>query len=279
MLGLMILLFLWSCKVSCLEQQLTHVVMPFPPAQVGETVENMNSWIAMPPCRVPRNVTLVFYISQNEPKGVGKHVLEHFSRLPAAIQSCFDDVRVSFEDKLRERDSYLFGSRIMFEQMLAGHIDYGKDPHYVMYMEPDCRPIQPFWLDAVIEQVEMVPDKFWMKGSVFRGDRRMLSRNPPYYVQIHINGNAIYNIGDKEFFRFYNNQVKPFIAKNDKEGAYDIDIFKYLLWGQGQFAANYLHLFHFSNFIQNHWHSPYSMQKVLEESRHETFLVHGGHPV
>lgn len=273
------LLFLLICSVSCVQQQLTHVVMPFPPAQVGEVIENLNSWITMTPCRVPRNVTLVFYISRNEPEGVGNYVIEHFSRLPTAVKACYDDVRVTFEEKLRDHDSYLYGSRIMFEQMLAGHICYGKDPSYVMYMEPDCRPIQPFWLDAVIDQVESVPEIFWMKGSVFRGDRRVFSRNPPYYAQIHINGNAIYNVGDKDFFRFYRNQVKPFVAKNDRESAYDMDIFKYLLWGQGQFAANYLHLFHFSNFIQNHWHSPYSKKKVLAESHNETFLVHGGIPL
>lgn len=66
---------------------------------------------------------------------------------------------------------------------------------YVFYMEPDCVPIRPDWLGQLLDRLER--SDAWIVGSVYRGrgtlDRRFMR---------HLNGNAIYAVGDAEFQEF-----------------------------------------------------------------------------
>lgn len=144
-----------------------------------------------------------------------------------------------------------------------------------MYMEPDCVPVRKYWLDAIVDAVRPPNEYFWMKGSSFRGSVSAIYQDPPIYTLLHINGNAIYNVGDGKLYSFYRQKVKPFLLRNGASEAYDSDIFKYLLWNKTNRAQDYLHLFPHTNLIQNMWHSNYSLSEIFSP-QNNTVLVHGG---
>ena len=66
---------------------------------------------------------------------------------------------------------------------------------YVFYMEPDCVPIRSDWLGQLMDRLE--GEDAWIIGSVYRG-RGTISRR----VMRHLNGNAIYAVGDPAFQEF-----------------------------------------------------------------------------
>lgn len=163
----------------------------------------------------------------------------------------------------------------MFEFMLNGWLGL-QHASYVMYMEPDCLPIRPNWL-MILDSLTRWPNQpFWIKGSIFRGQVPNVYRI--IYNLLHINGNAIYNLGDPAFRHFYFDQVRPYIVKFYNEGAYDTDVFKYLLdLGNYNFARQTAHMFQFTDAIQNHWHSNYSISELKAMSE-MVVMIHGGTP-
>lgn len=147
-------------------------------------------------------------------------------------------------------------------------------------MEPDLRAIKSNWLEAIVKDIGN--GNFWLKGSIFRGDIKHFRPNDPYLPNyLHINGNAIYKIGDSNFSGFYFNTLRPYvISKNgDSVNAYDTDFFEFLLD-----KANYdktrhiIQNFHFTNLIQNYWHTEYNIHEMSKKFP-DTYFVHGGFPV
>lgn len=251
---------------------LSHVIMPFHQRQVEIVKDNLKLWSRYPPCRHGslQNIGLIFYVSGNRNEDLVKDLLNSFN------SPCFNSITVEFAELSHEDDRYLKGSRLMFEKMLSKKLDFnGINPSHVFYMEPDALPIRPFWLETIKQQIISPNAMFWMKGSIFRGQKQSISTNV-IHNHIHINGNAIYNLEDDYFRKFYFELVRPFIKMNFKnEAAYDTDIFKVLLWDNAKYTKEFFHMFQFSDFIQNHWHSEYSLSEIRENSPN-TFLVHGG---
>ncbi len=251
--------------------------MPFHPRQVDSAVENMKTWAQFLPCQAPRNISFIFYLAKKESAAISDHLLQQFNELPLTARCCFQSVSVVYEQELEAHDSYLLGSRLMFEKMISGELDYGdKAPSFVFYMEPDCKPVQNDWLEAIIDAVRPPNEYFWMKGSSFRGSASSIHQNPPIYTLLHINGNAIYNVGDGKLFIFYSLKVRPFLLNHNASEAYDTDIFKCLLWDYKQRVQDYLHLFVHTNKIQNKWHSNFSRKELFGGPFNNTVLVHGG---
>lgn len=250
---------------------LTHVVMPFHSRQLKTVQENLQSWLIFPPCQSHLNVEFIFFVSGARNETLIEYLIKSFK------SKCFESARVEFANLEGTDDEYLRGSGLMFEKMLSKNIDYGKVmPSHVFYMEPDCKPIRSYWLDAIQLRIISPNSHFWMKGSIFYGHADVIS-NKMLCNRIHINGNAIYNVGDNDFRTFYFKHVRDFIEKNypKEKRAYDIDIFKLLFWENGILAPHLIHLFQFSDFIQNHFHSKYSLKEILKNNPN-TFLIHGG---
>lgn len=260
---------------------LSHVIMPFPIKQIEDVKANINSWSRFQPCSQDftllssntTQVNFIFFVSSSENEKIRKELINYFNSYPSS--KCFKSVSVEFAN-LGKDDSYLKGSRLMFEQMISKKLNYGNnDVSHVFYMEPDCSPIRSNWLHAINQQIIPLNTPFWMKGSIFRGKMHIL-KTMEIYNHIHINGNAIYNVRSDDFRKFYFEIVRPFINDKFKEGAYDTDIYKVLLWQQAKYTASFFHLFQFSDFIQNHWHSEYSLNEILDGNPN-TFLIHGGY--
>jgi len=131
-------------------------------------------------------------------------------------------------------------------------------------MEADVHPVRKNWLKRVI--VEMLcGDDFWIKGSPYMyAHPQWLSR-----YKWHINGNAIYKVGDPEFRAFYTEVVDP-----NPKYPYDLAL------GESVYEPNNarksvprIFKYKHSIFIQN-WNSYFNQTRILETSP-ETYLVHG----
>ncbi len=93
--------------------------------------------------------------------------------------------------------------------------DYG---YYVFMMESDCVPIRPNWLGKLSDFVNY-SEPFWVMGSAYRGRSRLDKSH-----WRHINGNAIYAVGDEHFQDFLRKTWRPALAeivKRDPRIAYD----------------------------------------------------------
>ncbi|PJF17647.1 hypothetical protein PSACC_02549 [Paramicrosporidium saccamoebae] len=292
-----------SSELNVKRARLTNLVMPFHARQEPAVMRNLELWKHFPPCylaeepgthpnqdymdsffardehpagRLGRNVTLTFFVSSEADPELEMRVLGAFNALPIRIQKCFSSANVRFSRLSNEDDKYLTGSRKMFEYMLNGWLGL-LEPYYALYMEPDCLPVRPNWLMILDSQTRWPNSPFWIKGSIFRGDAHAIT-NRIVYNLFHINGNALYNLGDPSFRHFYFDMLRPYITKYYTEGAYDTDVFKFLLdLGNYNYARQTAHMFQFTDAIQNHWHSNYSIGELKAMSE-TVVLVHGGTP-
>lgn len=298
-------------------QRLTHLVIPFHVSQEDQAIRLMEMWKYFPPCRIGgdgggdgesdlegldeeskarlrdktsyfrrnlgpghtplgQNISLVLFVSCGPDKNLEKRLMDSFNVLPDTVKQCFSEARVRFADLKAKEDTYLAGSRNMFERMMNSLIGI-TEAQYAFYMEPDCRPVRPYWLSVVDSLCRWPNSKFWMKGSIFRGSMKAITQ-PLVHNLFHINGNAIYNLADQGFRDFYFKRVVPYVKSNGRQGAYDTDTFIYLL-DQKFYELNkdLAHLFQFSDFMQNHWHADYSISGTREGSD-VTVMVHGGNP-
>ncbi len=158
---------------------------------------------------------------------------------------------------------------------------------YVFYMEPDCVPIRPDWLGQLLDRLEQADA--WIIGSVYRGrgtlDRRFMR---------HLNGNAIYAVGDSGFQKFLIDFESRFtdLLSEDPRYAYDtaLEVLfsgascdaqategERALWHYFQAIA---HRFHATDYIQNisaridvEEPDPALLADVRADSP-ETYLIH-----
>lgn len=90
---------------------------------------------------------------------------------------------------------------------------------FVFYMESDCLPIRAGWLDRVYD-IAASDEYSWVVGSYYRGCEKIDNR-----FARHLNGNALYKVGDHEFINFVNKfwkfNLDNIIKKRDKRLAYD----------------------------------------------------------
>ena len=193
-----------------------------------------------------------------------------YDSLPKTVTKCFRGMTVRFADLGPWNDTYLSGTRLMFEQLFD-------IPHsqYIFYMEPDVTPIRNYWLQHIDWHTR--GEAFWVKGSIFRGDLAQAFYSSFYAPNLmHINGNAIYNAASPGFRSFYHDIVRPFIVNYEKTGAYDTDFAITLLtlplWPM---MREYVGMFRLDDFIANWWHADWCKEDVIAGSEN-TVLIHGG---
>ncbi|PJF17653.1 hypothetical protein PSACC_02547 [Paramicrosporidium saccamoebae] len=271
-------------------QRLKDVVIPFNAAQAERMVEHFKTWLTHPPCpaepfHVPpttegyefyannpdvgRNITLTLALSGTTDKKIRNFLLSRYQELPAGIRSCFREARVVFANFTGDDDSYFNGSRNMVEAMMLNKFGL-KDPFYVLYIEPDCLPVRNYWLSALDAMTRPPADTFWIKGSLYRGGSIEVQRMELYAR--HLNGNAIYNIGDKDFLQFHFSKV----AKQVSNIGYDTDRYQYFI-NHPYEVLPLQHRFQYSDVVQNMWHFDFS-KRLLAVKSPLTYIVHGGFP-
>lgn len=272
-------------------QRLTHIVIPFHTSQVSRVEANLRLWQTYPPCSragAPPHPNapyhLVLYSSADSKKRT--YIADLEARLQSAVANltsealgCFQSVEIQHANLSGSSDTYYKGTRLMIEKLIVGKVKLQFPAEYVFYMEPDCLPIRSNWLNALDTSVRWPQPTFWMKGSIYRGYNKGVyaTRHPPQFF--HINGNAIYNVGDRQFRAWYIRHYRPYVqaATPRKDRSFDTDFWRFLYDVENiMVARQVIHKFVYTELVVNYWKSSYSVAK-LRESFPNTHLVHGGY--
>ena len=161
---------------------------------------------------------------------------------------------------------------------------FAKGMSHILLMEPDAVPIRPNWLKAA-EDIVRGSERFWINGSHYRGTAMITSVN-------HINGNAIYNVGDTQFRTFFENVFVPYFHRRVKDNpsiCYDIVLYDMFAKAYAKMPSEEVvalwketaHLFRFSEWIVDVSHANdreahVLMSTVAAQKRYpNSYVVHG----
>src|SRR3989338_4384321 len=131
--------------------------------------------------------------------------LEAAAKNSSAVRSCFARFLIVDAGLSKDEDIYPAGPSVMFFKLFLGQVTSLTDYGSMFWMEPDVTPLKPFWLSAVAREAHSAPFSWWMRGSIVHGPsaNRYLLVPEAYFAWIkHINGNALYRLGDPDFVNF-----------------------------------------------------------------------------
>ncbi|HEY5238479.1 MAG TPA: hypothetical protein VIJ62_08880 [Rhizomicrobium sp.] len=147
-------------------------------------------------------------------------MIDAFENTPA-IRDAFEGVEVRFCNLPPEKDIYIRGvvgrqasefgncagpNWLFFETMKGLKSEF----RFVFQMESDCYPVAPNWLTK-IEQICVDNTDAWVIGTQYCG----VSPLSPI-ISRHINGNALYNIGEAAYWRFLDGFMWPWMHRQIK---------------------------------------------------------------
>ena len=251
---------------------LSAIVCPLTPRELPAALTNLAFWdTAMPPASEGEEAgktrpKLIFSFNGAPDENLSRPLLDEFDKR-AVVKGSFEAVEVRFCNLPPEKDLYLregevgyapFGRKSgpnwMFFETLRALRDEAK---FVFLMETDCQPLRPNWLGR-IRRVCLLNDDAWVIGSHYCG------ASPLHWsVARHINGNALYHVGDPPFWDFMENFFWPwlndYIVKNVPDLAYDCGWETYLNRMEMEHAGSYewirvrdiLQRFRLSTFVVN----------------------------
>ena len=239
------------------------VVLAFPPSQAQLVVQNLHSW-SLPqfaPCeRYSHNRTLtplLFYMSRRDDAALAAvhdaTARRHFPR------HCFSRIEWRFANLSAADDVYGAGTLAMWYQLWGA--PHALPPtNYLLWMEPDLRPVRALWLERLVQLVSLRLTRVWQLGSLPR-----YKENNDW----HLNGNALYSADDAMFARFVLNSRDAFrdYLSFDKN-LYEARRRDYA------FSQRYDHMFQTTDVIQNRANEPLHLSQFLRQNP-ESYLVHG----
>lgn len=242
-------------------------------------LNNFDIWDIYVPCSVPQNeVSLIFFISRSHHLESMREVIMKRAKQSHWVTKCFASVEVTSADMTAAEDNYWLGSRVQFEKFLM--LQFLSQPsvvRYVMYMEPDCFIFRANWV-PLMQATCLEEDVFLIKG---HRSKPRFSR--PYD---HINGNALYALGDARLSNFYFNIYSQYLKYDPNAGnatsvfhlAYDMDIHEFLDYARDKMdaVAEIRRLVVSSQFMQNYFHMNYTLTDVAA-AYPTAFIVHGGY--
>eukprot|EP01108_Squamamoeba_japonica_P004838 TRINITY_DN3814_c0_g1_i1.p1 TRINITY_DN3814_c0_g1~~TRINITY_DN3814_c0_g1_i1.p1 ORF type:complete len:311 (-),score=61.37 TRINITY_DN3814_c0_g1_i1:38-970(-) len=253
-------------------------IMPYIESQTDKVIDLLQQWTDFAPFdervdgAVRDNCDLLFYYHRSEQVHREQHsasISAILDALPSDSAAQFDRSRVRFiYANLTDReDIYPNGANHMFYNLFFRESTYKplvERYRYFMLLEPDVVPLRARWGTKVYN--ETLGDQFLMKGSQFHG------RYLPAHFRTHINGNALYALGEEKFVELLKLVKKSY----GMHMGYDNNIMQFLInEGNYQLWYDYVHYFVYSDFIRNmHW-TVFSSKAMLRDHSN-TFLVHGG---
>ncbi len=178
-------------------------------------------------------------------------------------------------------EGYMSGPNNQFFDIIN---KFSEGMSHIFLMEVDVVPLRANWLKHLQEIVKN-PDPFWICGSIYRGKAAIKATT-------HINGNALYNVGDSSFKAFFKEIFLPYFYRRIKENPrlpYDIilhDLFMPVYTGKKDqerlsIWKQVIHYFRPSDFIVDLSHEEdrrLDNQLSKEKARAtfpRSFLLHG----
>lgn len=272
--------------------RITHVIIPFHTSQLARLETNLKSWTDLPPCsqkpggKASPNAPfhLVLYSSADSRKRQTLVELEGkletmIASLPEEVSACFASYEFQHANLSGPSDTYYRGTRLMIEKLILNKVRLQHTAQYAFYMEPDCLPVRPNWLNMLDTTVRWPHQVFWMRGSIYRGNNKGVyaTRHPPQVF--HINGNAIFNLSDRRFRSFYVKHFRPYVNAKSKtrERSFDTEFYRFIHDIDNiMVTRTVIHRFQYSEFVQNFWRSSYSLSKIKNDFP-DTYFIHGGY--
>lgn len=211
------------------------MVCPLTARELPLAIANLKDWATRFGAHLPKAAAeapapprLVFSFNCVETPEYRQALVDEFHS-HALLSEMFSGIEVRFCDLPAEKDIYVrnskelaspFGNKagpnfLFYETMrgLKGEHDF------VLLMETDCQPILAHWLQR-LEKVCSQNEDAWVIGSHYRG------ASPLHWTLArHINGNALYHLGDPAFWEFLDGVLWPWMLKHisevDADLAYD----------------------------------------------------------
>ncbi len=289
-------------RIAAKERRLGAVVIPTIASETDLHVKNLETWNSpntAPYFDLPTTpvVDLIYLYGQGLTEKAQRKIMDTFERCQN-VNSSFRDVKFLSADltdqdnlysleyidagplhflKRPPRGGYKSGPNNLFYFMVQSLLQYP----FIFQMEADCFPIRPDWLGCLERILANIGNDFWVMGSIYRGNSP-LDKN----FRNHINGNAIYAVGDPAFRKFVGNEFKHFldhmVNHRDPRIAYDVGMYLYLHddahWN---YCQSIFHKFVYTDFIQNYSGHPkftggdrHNIISLQKAHRH-TYILHG----
>ncbi len=216
----------WS---SIKKRRLQCVAVPLTAKEIDGFLYNLVNWLSpqLKPSLVVRKsgtVLHLFFDFKEDAYVVSR--INDFIAIHPEIYSYFVDVRLTFFNFPEEVNYYLkaagtaserfcskSGPNIFFLSVM-GHC---RRYEFTMQMEADCIPIRAGWLDAAENLLEGGAEEAWIIGPGYFGPMKLDSS-----YRSHINGNAIYYSGSRQFQEFLENDFVPLLQDLISGGVNDL---------------------------------------------------------
>jgi FkbM family methyltransferase len=214
-------------------RKLSAIVIPTTPREIDQLERNLMLWDCplLTPSQYPEHNAkpdLVVAFSSVDDAGLKRRVIEAFENT-TYVRRCFDKVRVIdvgldkaldyYEKDYRKTvqgRGFKSGPNEQFFELIS-QLSHYED--FIYYMETDCIPLRQGWLDAIRELAEGDSES-WVIGAYYRGIEQISK-----HFTFHLNGNALYRVGDSEFIAFVEQFWRPklyeILETIDQRMAYD----------------------------------------------------------
>lgn len=193
----------FDVRASLNLRRLQAVGVPLMPFELDAFLDSLDLWIDpkfQPAFTAVNDVVLHLFFSCDHRADLEDRVREAITQRPW-LKRWFGQVRISFLNLSPEVDFYIKGSslnvfgnksgpNVFFLTMMAACRDYA----HTMLFEADCVPVRPGWLDALEHAILDAPSGSWVVGTNYSGPTQAAPSNA-----YHINGNAIYATGNRDF--------------------------------------------------------------------------------
>ncbi|MBA3520484.1 MAG: hypothetical protein H0T75_23235, partial [Rhizobiales bacterium] len=191
-------------------RRLEAVLCPLTPREVSRAVANLKLWTGpefAPYLSIPDtpSVDLVYVFNCSEDASL-REQLESAFRDCQPLPQMFRQLKVEFLNLAGEDDLYIrvpngpaprygykAGPNLLFFGSLLKLRGY---KGFAFLMETDCTPVQPGWVQLLDRTCKQKSDA-WLIGSLYRG-AGILGNN----IRRHLNGNALYAVGNEDFWNF-----------------------------------------------------------------------------
>lgn len=239
-------------------------VIPFCQIDIDDVVFLLKLW-SIDEHKITLNTTydidLILYFSGLDETFVEKRFRHHVEN----YNHIFKDIIYMKCELNKEDDKYPRAPGIMFFNCLEQLQDY----KCIFFAEPDCLPIKNNWLKHLMKELDFCyKNNIWIKGSMYRGTDGVKIDIRCLDMKFHLNGNAIYNVGNKKFMEMMQ-RIKINI---NLDRAYDMEIMRYILNSKEDFPIFFNHIM-YSDFMLNY--GKRDMSLYIKEIPNETYFVHG----
>eukprot|EP00871_Galdieria_phlegrea_P001504 jgi/Galph1/2354/GphlegSOOS_G33.1 len=212
------------------------MVVPFTAKQTDNVVKLLSSFKTWFPCVENSSVSNApSYSSIFMHRWNLLNITHSWSQLPAVARCCFNETilwksaRLSGVDDYYSRwdsEAYSAGTNNMFYRIMHDFDVYSRF-RYMFYCEPDVVPIRHGWLQKLMDLSEASDaHQLWMIGSIYRGNDygAVVSWALQYHKTAwkHLNGNALYRLGDAQFNEFLRQVKQRYYPMS-----FDLSIYRY----------------------------------------------------